>query len=218
MTDAEARSEILGLSTDDLGLFGEAIWQNVLSSSDIFYVPLCRIETGSAPMAKRKSQAIVLPDFDVASVGKTMYLDSKVKTRSVWYFNASQERHGIDEKNWTAYSDSGTIYRKDAGIGIVELLRHDNRWSGSLLIERFVGLGKPFRGFNSQEHMVYWRREAFFILDSFSPTRLRDMATGKPSRNYSDQLHEALFSDPPLPLPPPPKQTKLLEIQKSLFP
>jgi hypothetical protein len=171
-------NELLSLSKWDKGRLGESICKTMLASSGVFYIPLCDIENGSAPMAVGGCSKIVLPDFEVTGHNWSAYLDAKVKTQSIRWRKTGELRHGINKSNYEQYEKMGVLGNKSCGLFIVELLDDDMAWSGAILAESFRGLGKAEPGFNEPTSKVYWPRSRFLSLGCYSPGELVDFARG----------------------------------------
>lgn len=187
---------LLSLNKDRMGRFGETVCENVLRASGVTYIPLCKIEMGGAPLAVSDRKKIVVPDYDIAADGISAYVDAKVKTKCVRYRNTGQVRHGIDATKYEQYVAMGVLQRKECGLFLIELLDDSGNWSGTLMSESFIGLGRPTRGFSNQHHMVYWPRNRFAIIGSFSAEDLLAIAKGQMQVEMSAILTTA-FSAPP---------------------
>ena len=186
------------MTEGELGRFGEALWGAVFRQSGFGFIPLCRIERGGAPVIEGVDE-IVLPDFEVLCQRHAVLLDSKAKRRAVLFRKANEIRHGIDRRLWEHYRRAAQIARKRAGLGVIELWEDDAKtWSGALLVECFPNLGRPFGGFGSQPHMVYWPRKRFVDLDSHPADDLMLLAKGELDVSYRHEL-EDIFGRP---LPP----------------
>lgn len=208
MNDTEAMHKFRTVDEHWLGGFGEKLWANVFRQSGFSFIPLHKIERPGAPMIEGR-EAIVLPDFELLGRNWTAYIDSKAKRRSVVFRLANETRHGIDADKWEHYQRTGALSRRNVGLAVVELFSETlDRWSGSLLVEAFVNLGKPIRGFSDQAHMVYWPRKRFCDIDSLSPLELVGLYNGRLERSYRSEL-DHIFNLPPPPAPSPQ--------QKSLF-
>lgn len=193
MTEHEAQDRLWLMGDRERGAFGERLWSNVFRASGVPYVPLCKIETGRAPVIEGASP-IVLPDFDCIAENWTAYVDSKCKKASVLYRKRRQERHGVDRKNYLHYERAAKASGKKCAIGIVECFSEECRaqWSGSLLIETLADLGPPHAGESNQGHMVYWPRKQFRDLDSFSALELLAIHDGRKSVSFRNEF-EQLF-------------------------
>lgn len=192
-----AAEQLLAMDKDRMGRFGEAICENVMRSSGITYIPLCKLEMGGAPMAIGNGCKTVLPDFDVSCGQVLAYLDAKVKTQSVRFRNAGEVRHGIDRSKYDSYVAAGLMQRKQCGLFVVELLNESEQWSGSLMSQSFAGLGKPIAGFSNQSHMIYWPRSRFAQIGSFSPDELLAIARGRKAVNMKALLSTEFAAPPP---------------------
>lgn len=192
----DARRQLVCASPEWLGGFGEELWKRVLASSGWTYIPLCQIENGGAPLARGEETAFVLPDFDAAKDGFSVYVDAKVKSQSIIYRKKNQERHGINEACWNAYRLAGITSSKDCALAILEL--HSERslgrveWSGSLLFETLKNLGSPRCEHPEKPPKVYWPRKAFRDLDSFTALELFQLVTGDIRREYQLELDSVL--------------------------
>jgi hypothetical protein len=187
---------LLGMSVERKGKFGEAICKRVMQSSGVHYIPLCDIENGEAPMAVAEKESVVAPDFDVFGQGVFAYLDAKVKTQSIRWKNSGEVRHGINKRNFDEYQRMGALQNKQCGLFVVELMDADRQWSGTLLAESFLGLGKPTPGFNEPTPKVYWPRRRFAVIGSYSAGELREIANGGIPVDMSSLLATA-FAAPP---------------------
>lgn len=183
-TDLEALS-ILERSTEKwLGDFGEAIWSRLLAASGWHYVSLAKICEGGAPLARSNHHKLILPDFDAYGDGRNVFVECKTKTQSIVYRNKRQERHGIDQRNYTHYCEIQRVSRKDCCIAITELKRErieDSQleWSGSLLFERIRDLLDPRSEYEETPRKVYWRRKQFReLVAGISPKELFQLANG----------------------------------------
>lgn len=188
--------QLLLMSKDRMGRFGEAICESVMQSSGVTYIPLCKLESGGAPMAVAQEKKTVLPDFDVIGRGVSAYIDAKVKTKSVRFKNTGEVRHGINLSNHEHYAAMGYLANKECGLFIVELQDDSENWSGALLSESFLGLGKPIKGFNEPVPKVYWPRKRFNLIGAFSADELLAIARKELSVDMSSTL-VAAFSAPP---------------------
>lgn len=177
-----------------MGRFGESICKHVMRASGLNYIPLCDI-AGGAPMAVGAEKTI-LPDLDVFGGDVQAYLDAKVKKQSVRWKKGGQVRHGINRRNYESYKTMGLLQRKQCGLFLVELLDDVGNWSGSLLSESFLGLGEPLSGFSSESHMVYWPRNRFALVGSYSPDDLSDIANGLKQVNMAALLKTAFVAPP----------------------
>lgn len=173
-----ARS-LVALSDDRKGKFGEAICENVMKSSRVYYIPLCRIADGGAPVAVAGDDKKILPDFDIVGGVVSAYLDAKCKSQSIRYRKTGQVRHGINKNNYESYKSMGVLQNKQCGLFIVELLDSERNWSGTLLCESFLSLGEPKAGFNEPQPKVYWPRDRFSNLGSFAAEELLGIAKGE---------------------------------------
>jgi hypothetical protein len=187
MTEQDAQRRFQKISPERLGEFGERVWSNIFRASGIPYIPLHKIETGHAPMIQGKDKT-VLPDYECALKREAVYVDSKAKTKSVFYRKLRQERHGIDRRSWVQYIKAAALTDKKCGIALIELFRHDLTWSGSFLIETLNNLGEPIPGTSNQRHMVYWPRKRFVDLDSWSALELLEIWQGKREAAYPVEL------------------------------
>jgi hypothetical protein len=188
MNNGEAIARLSKLSRDGLGRLGEEIWPAVIKAAGLRYIPLARIETGSAPKLDGASKT-VLPDFDVYGFKRAVWLESKAKTRCVLFRLATEERHGIDRAKLEQYLRCRSETRKRCGLAILELFKADGKaWSGTLLIESLANLGMPIAGFGNQEHMVYWPRKRFVDLDTWSPAEVVKRAAGAVCPSYRTEL------------------------------
>ena len=188
--------QLIELPADRKGKFGEAVCMNVLKSSGACYIPLCDMRGSSAPMATNCEAKVILPDFDLVIEGVAAYLDAKVKTQSIRFRKTGQVRHGINAKNYEHYKKMGVIQKKECGLFIIELLDDCKNWSGSILVESFLGLGNPVTGFNEPTPKVYWPRERFCCLGSFTASQLIDIAKGRLKVDMTS-LVTTRFSAPP---------------------
>ncbi len=201
MTEEQARIRLMAMTEKALGNFGEAVWARVLAASGFGYIPLCKIETGGAPMIEGNHR-IVLPDFEVLATSLNVYMESKAKTTSVLWRRQRQERHGIDRRNWREYMEAATRSNKPCVMAVVELFReqkaYSRDWSGSLLVETLRNLGPPIPGLPeyNQAHMVYWPRKGFHDLDSWSALELLDIAKGRLKAQYPIPL-KVIFESVP---------------------
>ena len=199
MTDEQIMQCFRDASEQKLGDIGESVLSAVLKSSGFHYIPLSKIDTGSAPMSESKNGRVVLPDIQAISTNGELidvFIDAKCKTGPVFWRKTSQWRHGIDRKNWIAYRRCGELYRKQCGIGIVELFENADDtsvWSGRIWCESLKNLGEPYAGESNQSHMVYWRQKQFCNLDTFSPSELLAIAKGKLTRSYDIEF-ENIFA------------------------
>lgn len=190
MDETECQKKLLTASDEFLGNFGEAVWSNIFKASGVNYVPLSKIEVGGAPMMLAKTGGTVLPDFDCAGDDWTAYVDSKCKTRNVLFRKTDQIRHGIDHKNWRQYQKVAAQFRKKCALAILELFTHEGRWSGTLLIETLDNLGQPFGGISNQDHMVYWKRDAFTDLDSLTAMELVASSRGQAVPSFQHEFRQ----------------------------
>jgi len=187
---------LVSLPENRKGRFGESVCENVLRTSGMTYIPLCRIEMGGSPKAVSQQSKVTLPDYDLVGGGVTAYLDAKVKTQSVRYRNSGQVRHGIDTAKYQQYVSMGVMQNKQCGLFLIELLDESRNWSGTIMSESFAGLGKPEAGFSNQSHMVYWPRDRFAIVGSYSPEELLGISKGEVDVSM-DGLLKTAFSAPP---------------------
>lgn len=184
-----------------LGRFGEDIWKNVLEASGWRYIALADMNGGGAPMAKHKTGKTILPDFHAARSGRDVFIDSKVKSQSKYFWTRSQERHGIDKRNHQHYLKMAEQFGKNCFIGIVELQRELSRdaspiWSGSLLLGKLGNLGVDYpdvsNGKNPSE-MVYWNRKEFSEVDNcLTAQELWDISTGRLVKSYEYTLEKII--------------------------
>jgi len=188
VTDTEVKKLLLTASDNELGNFGERLWSRVFESSSVNYIPLSQISNGGAPKIQCKGNGTVLPDFDVACGRWTAYIDSKCKTQSVLFRKKNQVRHGIDRRIWAEYQKAGLTYRKECAIAVLELLDHEGKWSGEIMIETLRELGEPFAGESNQRHMVYWPKKAFRNLHSFTPCELWNAYKGVGVPSFAPEL------------------------------
>lgn len=197
MTEHETQQRFLTLGKKRLGDFGEALWARVFAASGIQYIPLHKIETGGAPMLEGGDRS-VLPDFDCVMDGRSIYIDSKVKTQSIIFRRLRQERHGINRSHWRDYLKAAAASGKMCGLGIVELFRDGPsiQWSGSLLIETLGNLGVPFDSFNEDRRKVYWPRKLFCDLDSFTACELVAIKRGELKAAYPTELSRIFAATP----------------------
>lgn len=189
-TEEEVRQRFRRMDDDQKGLAAERIWRRIFERSGIYYTPLTDICEGGAPLVRGPTNEIS-PDFNCFARKWRAFIDSKFKTTSIVFRVAGfDERHGIDKKNYAAYSRVSQKARQKAGLGIVELWRGDV-WSGALLIQALAKLGPPALGINSQKHMVYWSRGKFVALCQMSAVELDDLIHGrKPAPNMEQQLED----------------------------
>jgi hypothetical protein len=197
MNEHKTRRRFLSLTKKQLGDFGETLWANIFAASGIQYIPLHKIETGGAPMLEG-GQRSVLPDFDCVLDGRSIYIDSKVKTQSIIFRRLSQERHGINRSHWIDYLKAAAASGKMCGLGVVELFRDGPsvEWSGSLLIETLGNLGIPFDGFSTDKHKVYWPRKSFCNLGSFTACELVAIRRGELKAAYPVELSRIFIATP----------------------
>lgn len=182
VTEQEAQGRLRVMTPEQLGRFGEVIWQNVLATSGWKYIPLCSIADGGAPMARTDDDATILPDIQCWKDGKSVFVEAKAKTRSVYYGRKSQERHGIDENNYEHYIKAAISSSIPCFLAIVECWSEphrnaDLRWSGTLLIESLHNLGyaEPSE-FREEPPKVYWNRKHFSDIHSMSAIQLFELA------------------------------------------
>lgn len=155
---------LVGSSFEERGRIGEKLWKATFKKNDMPYISLSNIREGGAPLMRGPNPQI-LTDFELSTHRANVLFDSKAKFRSVYYRNESETRHGIDFTNYKHYQSISEYQRKKCCLGIIEYFHEDGQmWSGSILAQTLVALGTPDRGFNSQEHMVYWPRDRFLIL------------------------------------------------------
>jgi hypothetical protein len=192
----DAEKALVAMDVHRKGELGEAICENVMKCSGVTYIPLCRI-AGGAPMAVAESGKTVLPDFDVAGGGVQAYLDAKVKTQSIRYRRNGQVRHGINLSNYEAYKAMGLLQRKQCGLFLVELLDDVRNWSGAILSESFLGLGDPSSGFNEPTPKVYWPRNRFCTIGTYSADELLEISKGGCRVDMSAVLKTAFAAPPP---------------------
>lgn len=203
MMEAGARRRFQLMPERTLGRFGEDLWARIFQESKVPYIPLCRIETGRAPMLEGNAPS-VLPDFDLIGDGWQAYVDSKAKTHLVVFHLANEERHGIERRHMEDYIRTGALGRKDCGLAILELFGEKcedetcEEWSGSLLIESFANLGTPINGIkgSSLEDRVFWPRKRFVDLDSWSALELVAIKQGRLHVDYSHELAEVFAPKP----------------------
>ena len=202
MTEKLRRSDEAGL-----GRFAERVWENIFTASGVRFIPLAKLDMG-APRVDGK-EFVVLPDYQCAGDGWEAYIDSKCKSGPVFFRKKQQWRHGIDRKRWADYERTGYIFKRNAGLGVIELFaKCDNdllpgempEWSGALLAGRFKELGPPEFSESRFDDKVYWRTKQFTNLDSLSPDELLAAWNGKPPRTYKMELTD-IFA--------PQKQTSL---------
>lgn len=184
-------------SVEALGEFGETIWKRVMRASGWHYISLAEIAEGGAPLAHGTSGEIILPDLDAFCEGRNAYVEAKAKSRSVFYRNKKQERHGINERNYLHYRRISEMQKKRCAIAIVELWREAlpwNYWSGSLLIETLTSLGDAQPGeYPETPRKVYWQRKNFRHLDSFEPMDLFRLYRGSLGGKCGYDLDAVLF-------------------------
>lgn len=174
-----------------LGAIGEQVWSNLFRASGISYIPLAKIDNGGAPRIEDKGNGVVLPDFDCATPGWTVFVDSKCKSGPVLWRQTNQLRHGIDGRNYRAYKRASEIFQKQCGVAILELFEScetKHPWSGRLWIETLNGLGEPIPGTSNQSHMVYWPQKMFRNIDTLSPVELWKVHRGIEVDSYLEQL------------------------------
>ena len=188
---------LLRMSKEEKGKFGERICKAILVASGVHYIPLCDLENGGAPMAVGGEGKVVLPDFDVIGGELSAYIDAKVKTQSIRYRKTGQVRHGINLRNYESYRRMGVLSKKQCGLFIIELLDDAMQWSGSILSESFAGLGEPSKGFNEPTPKVYWPRNRFNSLGSYSASELVDISSGRLTVTMESILKESF--GPPVP-------------------
>lgn len=197
--ESQCRARLLSMGQEGLGKLGESIWKNVLADSDWYYVPLARICDGGAPLAKKSSGALILPDYDACRNGRSIFVEVKAKSQSIFYRIRGKERHGINERNYIHYRQIAQEYGKKMAIAIVELQSErkarDVQWSGSLLIQTFNELGRAEPSHPPETPpKVYWDRKAFRELEAgLSARELCHLATGKLRRDYSFELDNIFF-------------------------
>ncbi len=191
-----ARERLLRKTRHELGQMGEKLCERIFHNSGLRFIPLCKHSDRGAPMLLGKDK-VILPDFDVKGGTWDAYIDAKAKTRCVVYRNANNEvRHGIPVTNYEHYVKMGIIDRKQAGVLLVELLDENDRWSGTLLAESFINLGKPFPGIGSMTDTVFWPRKRFVDLDSLLPEEIESVCSGSLSRSYAAELQD-IFTEKP---------------------
>lgn len=103
------------------------------------------------------------------------------KSGPVLYCLKNQWRHGMNLD----------IRKSHSGVALIELwtdAQCPNRWSGTLLVQRFKELGEPFYGRSNMSHVGYWKRDAFRPLDILSQDELLAAYLGSPIRTYQEQL------------------------------
>jgi len=193
----QCESSLIALSEERQGKLGEAVCENVMKASGVYYIPLCRIADSGAPMAVASGDKKILPDFDIAGEGVNAYLDAKCKTKSIRYRKTGQVRHGINKRNYESYVAMGVLQHKQCGLFIVELLDAEDRWSGTLLCESFLGLGEPINGFNEPQPKVYWPRDRFSSLGSFSAESLVGITKGSVTVEAACLLKQSFSAPPP---------------------
>ena len=198
-TNDNAIAAIRRFTERQLGDFGEAIWSRVLAFSGFHCVSLTKICEGGAPLARNSGGNLILPDFDAYRDGRSVFVESKAKTRSIVYSNKKQERHGIDERNYLHYQEIERQSGKPCCIGIVELWREDVArkdflyWSGSLLFEKLSDLIDPRSEHPEVPAKVYWRRKQFRDLHGgLSPVELFEIAVGKRQLSLRWELENIL--------------------------
>lgn len=200
----EAISKFRNANENWLGKLGEAFWKNVFEASGLTYVPLCDMDTSSAPMAMGKEK-IVLPDFEVIDI-VGVYLDSKVKKNVAYYRRRNQVRHGIDKRRFDSYRTMSERTGKPAGLALIELFGtedkacRDDDWSGALLVQTLSKLGPGAPGISNQSHMTYWPRTAFAELDRLEPQEILDVAAGRWSMSFERGLRMMFAAPEPLDL------------------
>lgn len=156
---------------DEFGAFAERLWSGVFTGSDFQYISLFESSRRGAPMSGGKEK-MILPDFQVnGGAHFQVYVDSKAKRHPVFYGHASENRHGIDRRNYQHYSDFGSRLGKHAALAIFEAFtdKRDLVWSGDLLVQTLQVLGEPCRGFSTGSHMVYWPRTKFKSIGTVTP-------------------------------------------------
>lgn len=195
--DDEAIAAFKRFNDARLGGFGENVWNRVMHDSGWHYIPLAKIQNGGAPMAQSNGDSVVLPDMDVSHEGRTAYVEVKAKTTSVYFRKTSQERHGIDYRNFTQYVRVSEMFNKKCAIALVELWReskpYTSVWSGSLLIETLKNLGPPTNELVNGRMMSLWRRKDFNDIASFTPSELFALEAGKQRTNCKIELDSILF-------------------------
>lgn len=197
-TDEEA-TRILRLAKPEwLGQFGEAIWSRTLAASGWHYISLTKICEGGAPLAHGPNGKLILPDFDAFKDGRAVFVEAKAKTQSIVYQNKKQERHGINQRNYEHYKQIERDTGKPCCIAVVELWReskHDGSlsWSGSLLFEKLTELLDPRSEHPETPPKVYWRRDQWRDLQSYTPTELFGLASGAIKESFAMELEQILF-------------------------
>lgn len=194
------------MTPERLGDFGEAIWQNVLDASGWHYVSLAKICEGGAPMARKRGDCLILPDFDAFQGGRSIFVEAKAKSQSIYYRRIGKERHGINQNNYRHYRRIAAENGKRMALAIVELQGerepHQLSWSGSLLIQTFNELPEPSPSdYPESPVKVYWNRKEFREIDGgLTAQELVDLANHKTRRCYRLELDSVFF---------PQKQTEL---------
>lgn len=193
-----ARQFLLSKATpEELGGFGEAVWGNLLRRAGYACIWLSAIEQGGAPMALSDGYGTVVPDFDVKSGGRSVYVDAKTKKRSICYRKAREERHGINENCFRSYRRISQMAGSECCIAIVELQRENESgrvvWSGSLLFETMTNLSKPVSEHPESPPKVYWPRKRFCDLDGgLTALELYAIACGESRRTYRPEIEAIL--------------------------
>jgi hypothetical protein len=150
-----------------LGLFAEALWSAVFWSCELLsYIPLHRIETGQAPSMRGQGQDVVLPDFELSTNRLAAYVDSKGKKHPVLYRVASEWRHGIERRHHAHYTAISERSQKHCFLAVFECFadEENSEWSGALLVQSLVRLGKPCEGYSTMNTTVFWPRARFHHL------------------------------------------------------
>jgi hypothetical protein len=154
-----------------IGDWGEHLWKRVFENAGLNYIPLHKIQTGSAPVLEGPGRN-VLPDFQVSSTTFTLYADSKAKSHPVYFRKGREWRHGINRSSRCHYDAVAGKNRLHCCIAIFEAFQdeEDELYSGSLLIQTLNRLGPGIAGFSTDSHKVFWPRDAFHVLGILSPT------------------------------------------------
>ncbi len=161
---------IRNATEQQFGDFGEKLWSGIFATAELSYIPLHKINDGGAPMQKGQDR-LILPDFDVSSPTFSVYVDSKAKRHPITYRVANELRHGVSKRAWQHYEAISAQHRKHCCIALFEAFHDINNadWSGALLLQTLVRLGKPFDGFKTMADTVFWPRHRFATIGSVTP-------------------------------------------------
>jgi hypothetical protein len=83
--------------------FGEDIIKEGLANRGWFVIPTGKIDCGGAPMARSSDEALILPDLQISSRGKTRWVEVKRKTKPAYMRVESCHKHGFCKRQWEHY-------------------------------------------------------------------------------------------------------------------